>query len=45
MKEKKVFGLGNIFDNQFLETIEPVEYVYVDESYRCHNDATLSRES
>ncbi|CAF3854972.1 unnamed protein product, partial [Rotaria sp. Silwood1] len=30
MKEKKVFGSGDIFDNQFLESIEPADYLYVD---------------
>lgn len=29
MKEKKVFASGNIFDDSFLETIEPADYVYV----------------
>ncbi|CAF3318992.1 unnamed protein product [Rotaria socialis] len=29
MNEKKVFGVGDIFDDKFLETIEPADYVHV----------------
>jgi len=28
MKEKKIFRSGDIFDDQFLETIEPADYLY-----------------
>jgi hypothetical protein len=28
MKEKKIFRPGDIFDDQFLETIEPADYLY-----------------
>ena len=28
MKEKKIFTSGDIFDNQFLDGIEPTDYVY-----------------
>ncbi|CAF0901196.1 unnamed protein product [Adineta steineri] len=29
MKEKKIFSTGDIFDDQFLKTIEPADYVHV----------------
>jgi hypothetical protein len=28
MKEKKIFRSGDIFDDQFLETVEPADYLY-----------------
>ncbi len=40
MKEKKIFASGDIFDNQFLDGIEPTDYVYASSLIHLFNAET-----